>query len=391
MPLPYSRQTIGAAEVAAVAHAVGDALLTGGPTLARFEARLADSVGARFAIAVSSGTAALHVAYLAAGVGTGDRVLTAPLTFVATANAAVHCGADVRFADVDARGSLDPAAVARVENPEFVVPVHFAGHPAQLEAIAAAAPRAVVIEDACHALGATYRDRDGTWRRIGDCAHSAMAVFSFHAVKTITTGEGGAITTNDALLAGRCRRLRDHGLVRDATVMQAPDGPWAYELHEIGFNYRLTDIQAALGVVQLDRLVEMAAARTVIARRYTEAFAELPGVSLVAPSADTRSSWHLVPVRVPASRRRAVYEALRAQGIGVQVHYTPVHLQPFYRRRGSAAGDCPVAEAFYAEELSLPCFPGMTDDDVRRVVAALTAALAETPAPQDEIHAHHAC
>jgi dTDP-4-amino-4,6-dideoxygalactose transaminase len=225
MSLPDRRQSIGAAEVAAVAHAVGDALLTGGPTLARFEARLAETVGVQYAIAVSSGTAALHVAYLAAGVGPGSRVLTAPLTFVATANAAVYCGATVAFADVDERGSLDPLAVANAEPAPFVVPVHYAGHPAQLEGIAEAAPSAIVIEDACHALGAMYRDRAGTWRRVGDCAHSAMAVFSFHAVKTITTGEGGAIVTNDALLASRCRRLRDHGLERE---LEGPADPWAY-------------------------------------------------------------------------------------------------------------------------------------------------------------------
>jgi perosamine synthetase len=388
MSLPYSRQSIGAAEVAAVAHAVGDALLTGGPTLARFEARLAETVGARHAIAVSSGTAALHVAYLAAGMRRGDRVLTSPLTFVATANAAIHCGATVAFADVDERGSLDPIAVGRAEPAPFVVPVHFAGHPAQLEAIVEAAPEALVIEDACHALGAMYRDRDGTWRRVGDCAHSAMAVFSFHAVKTITTGEGGAIVTNDALLATRCRRLRDHGLTRE---LDAAADPWAYELHELGFNYRLTDIQAALGTVQLDRLTEMAAARTVIARRYAEAFEGKADVALVRPAHDARSSWHLVPVRVPADRRRDCWETLRAQGIGVQVHYIPVHLQPFYRQLGSTPGDCPVAEQLYREELSLPCFPGMTDDDVRRVVAALTAVLGREAARQDETHAHHAC
>jgi UDP-4-amino-4,6-dideoxy-N-acetyl-beta-L-altrosamine transaminase len=387
MSLPYSRQSIGAAEVAAVAHAVGDALLTGGPTLARFEARLAETVGAQHAIAVSSGTAALHVAYLAAGVGPRTRVLTAPLTFVATANAAIHCGATVAFADVDERGSLDPLAVANAEPAPFVVPVHYAGHPAQLEGIAEAAPSAVFIEDACHALGAMYRDRDGTWRRVGDCAHSAMAVFSFHAVKTITTGEGGAIVTNDALLASRCRRLRDHGLERELDV---PADPWGYELNELGFNYRLTDIQAALGAVQLDRLAEMAAARAVIARRYAEAFAETPSVRVMVPAHDTRSSWHLVPVRVPASRRRECWETLREQGIGVQVHYIPVHLQPFYRRLGSTPGDCPVAEQLYREELSLPCFPGMTDDDVRRVVAALTAVLGRTTARQDTTHAHHA-
>jgi len=384
MRLPYSRQTVGAAEAAAVAAAVQDALLTGGPTLARFEAALADAVGARHAIAVSSGTAALHVAYLAAGVGFADEVLTSPLTFVATANAAVYCGAAPRFADVDAHGNLDPAAVAaavtRHGTPRAIVPVHYAGHPAALEAIAAAAPGAVVIEDACHALGASWRDSGGAWRSVGDGACAALTVFSFHPVKTITTGEGGAVVTNDALLARRCRRLRDHGLVREQAELEAPDGPWSYEQHELGFNYRLTDIQAALGLVQLGRLEHFLDARRRVAAMYDRALGALAAVRPIGPAEGTRSGWHLYPVRVSAVQRRAVFEALRACGIGVQVHYAPVHLQPYYRRRfGTAAGDCPAAEALAREALSLPCFPGMDGADVAMVVTALARAVEESP------------
>jgi UDP-4-amino-4,6-dideoxy-N-acetyl-beta-L-altrosamine transaminase len=385
---------VGAAEATAVAAAVRDAWLTGGATLARFEARLAEVAGVRHAIAVSSGTAALHTAYLAAGVGPGDTVLTTPITFVATANAAVLCGAVPRFADTDDCASLDPAAVGAAVcagmRPRVVVPVHYAGHPAPVAAIAAAAPGALVVEDACHALGST----DGT-TPIGACRDAAMAVFSFHAVKTITTGEGGAVVTNDAQLAARCRRLRDHGLVRDPAALDAADGPWSYEQHEIGLNYRLTDIQAALGLVQLDRLDAFVARRQAIARRYDRLVAAMPRVTPVSPPAGTRSAYHLYAVRVPAAQRRAVFEGLRARGIGVQVHYIPVHLQPWYRRHlGTGPGDCPRAEQFYREVLSLPCFPDMTDDDVVRVVTALgelVGTAREASAPREEReHVHPA-
>ena len=381
MPLPYSRQTVGGDEAAAVAEAVRAPWLTGGPTLARFEAALAESVGARFAVAVSRGTAALHVAYRAAGVGPGDTVLTSPITFVATASAAVYCGATPAFADVDARGALDAAAVARFVaargTPRAVVPVHYAGHPAALEAIAAAAPGAVLIEDACHALGADYRAAAGTWHRVGACAHAAMAVFSFHPVKSITTGEGGAVLTNDAALAERCRRLRDHGLVRTPAADDTGwDGPWYYELHEPGFNYRMTDLQAALGLVQLGRLRTFVHRRRTLAAAYDLALAALPAVRRVGPALHTRSAYHLYPVRVPAAVRRPVFELLRAAGIGVQVHYVPVHLQPYYRGLlGTAPGALPAAEAFYAEVLSLPCFPEMEDADVKHVTATLAEAL----------------
>jgi UDP-4-amino-4,6-dideoxy-N-acetyl-beta-L-altrosamine transaminase len=397
MRLPYSRQEVGAEEAAAVAAAVQAEWLTGGPTLARFEAALAEAVGARHAIAVSSGTAALHVAYRAAGLAAGDRLLTSPITFVATANAAAHCGATPAFADVDAHGNLAPEAVARAVagglHPRVVVPVHYAGHPADVEGIAAAAPDALVVEDACHALGASWRDGTEAWQPIGACTHSAMAVFSFHPVKAITTGEGGAIVTQDGHLATRCRRLRDHGLVRAPELGAAAEGPWSYALEELGFNYRLTDIQGALGLVQLGRLQPFVARRRALAALYDRALASVPGVIPVAPPRRTRSAQHLYPVRVPAERRRAAFEALRAAGIGVQVHYIPVHLQPYYRRLlRTGPGDFPAAEALYGQLLSLPCFPGMEDEDVDHVVAVLARALADArPRRRDEeAHAHHA-
>jgi dTDP-4-amino-4,6-dideoxygalactose transaminase len=286
---------------------------------------------------------------------------------------------------VDAYGSLDPAAVAAAlaagASPRVVVPVHYAGHPAAMERLAAAAPDALLIEDACHALGADYRDVAGDWHRVGACAHAAMAVFSFHPVKTITTGEGGAVVTNDGLLAARCRRLRDHGLVREPAAHAVSDGPWYYEQQELGFNYRLTDLQAALGLVQLGRLDGFVRRRRALAAAYDSALAGVPGVRPVSPPGGVRSAQHLYPVRVPAACRRAVFEALRAGGIGVQVHYIPVHLQPYYRRLlGTRPGSFPAAEAFYAEALSLPCFPEMEDADVAHVVEALGGALAAAAA-----------
>src|SRR5262245_43340828 len=375
MSLPYSRQDIGDGEVAAIAAAAREAWITGGPRVERFEAMLAERVGARHAVAVSSGTAALHVAHRAAGVDSGDVVLTSPLTFVATANVAIHCGARPRFADVDARGALDPRAVAqaiaRHGMPRVVVPVHYAGHPAPVTEIAAVVPGAIVIEDACHALGAAW-ERAGAVEPVGSCRHGGMAVFSFHAVKTITTGEGGAIVTNDATFAARCRRLRDHGLVRDPSALPDAEGPWWYEQHELGFNYRLTALHAALGAVQLERLDEMAARRRAIVAAYGRALEALPWVRPIGPAPGTRSAHHLFPVRVPAGHRRAVFDALRARDIGVQVHYIPVHLQPYYRRKlATGPRDHPVAEALYRELLSLPCFPAMETGDVSRVIAVL--------------------
>jgi dTDP-4-amino-4,6-dideoxygalactose transaminase len=278
------------------------------------------------------------------------------------------------------------SAVAAGPAPRIVVPVHYAGHPAAVEAIAAAAPQALVIEDACHGLGAAYRDGAGRWQRVGGCAHAAMAVFSFHPVKAITTGEGGAVTTNDGMLAARCRRLRDHGLDRAPAVA---DGPWCYALDEIGFNYRLSDLHATLGIVQLGRLDDFLARRRAVAQAYDAALARLADVRPVPPPPHTRSAHHLYPVRVPGALRRRVFERLRARGIGVQVHYYPVHLQPYYRRLlGAACGSLPEAERLYREVLSLPCFPGMEDADVAHVVRALGEALAETRDATDEEGRH---
>ncbi len=374
--LPYGRQWIDESDVAAVMAAVRAPALTQGPGVEAFEADLAAAVGARFAVAFNSGTAALHAAYAALDLGPDRGILTSPITFAATANAARYLGAPVRFADVDpAFALLDPEAVAREMAPEVgaVVPVHLAGHVADLERLAAVAARRgwAIVEDAAHALGARYRTADGRWHRVGACAHSAMCCFSFHPVKHITTGEGGAVTTNDAALAARLRRFRTHGITRDPAELTRDEGPWYYEQHELGFNYRITDLQCALGRSQLRRLPAFVARRREIAARYDAAFDGVPGLAPLRSPAWSEGSYHLYVIRVPAGRRRATFEALRAAGLLVNVHYLPVYRHPYWRRTGHATTTLPQAEAYYAGAISLPMYPALGDADVATVIATV--------------------
>jgi len=390
-PLPYGRHWIAEEDRSAVLEALSSDWLTQGPAVERFEESFAEAVGARYAVSVSNGTAALHLAYLAAGVSPGDVVATSPVTFVATANAAVFCGALPRFVDVEpATACLSPE---RLEErllaglrPKLVVPVHLAGLPCDMERLAALADRFGfrVVEDACHALGARYRSA-GRWGTVGDCRASLAAVFSFHPVKHITTGEGGAVVTSDPRIADAVRRLRSHGTSRSdfrlagqAVGKSGEPRPWYYEAQELGYNYRLTDIQCALGQSQLRRLGRFVARRRELVRRYEERLR--PGVEmgllrLLREPEGRESSWHLFPIRIPA-RRDEAHLALRERGIGTQVHYIPVHLQPYYRERfGTGPGDCPEAEAHFEEALSLPLFPAMGDGDADRVAAALLDVL----------------
>lgn len=374
--LPYGRQSIDGSDEAAVLAALRHPYLTQGPGVAAFEEALAAAVGARHAVAFSSGTAALHAAYAALGVGPGRGIVTTPITFAATANAARYLGAPVAFGDVEpTTGLLDPgtAAAEATDATRLLVPVHFAGDVADLEAAAAlAAARGwAVVEDAAHALGARWRDAAGREHRVGDCSHSAMTCFSFHPVKHITTGEGGAVTTNDAGLARALRRFRTHGITRDPAELTADEGPWYYEQHDLGFNYRITDLQCALGTSQLRRLDAFVSRRRAIAAAYDAALDGLPGVTPRRSPPRSAGSVHLYVVAVPAERRRAMVEALLADGIGVNVHYLPVYRHPYYRATGFAGTRREGAEAFYAGAISLPCFPDMTDADVARVVAAL--------------------
>lgn len=379
--LPYSTQWIEEEDVEAVVAVMRSAWLTQGPAVERFEQALAKRCGAHHAVAVSSGTAALHLACLALGLKPGGRLVTSPLSFAASANCGVYCGATPDFADVDpSTGNMTPATLARglERGPaDVVVPVHFGGRPAAVEGLARVASGAAILEDACHAVGAEVQTSGG-WSKVGSCDHSAAVVFSFHPVKPLTTAEGGAILTRDDALARKLRALRTHGIVKEPE-QQAAHGGWFYEMRDLGFNYRITDLQAALGSSQLKRLDEGIARRGRLVALYRR---ELEGVSsavLPPPEEGVRSTWHLFPVRIhhPSVTRRQVYDALRAKGIRAQVHYIPIHLQPYYQERfGFGPGQFPAAEAFYEEELSLPLFATMTAEDVVRVSAALREALA---------------
>jgi UDP-4-amino-4,6-dideoxy-N-acetyl-beta-L-altrosamine transaminase len=383
MRLPYARQEITDGDVEAVAAALREDFLTQGPGVDRFEAGLARAVGARFAVAFSSGTAALHAAYAAAGVGPGAGVVTTPITFVATANAALYLGAPVRFADVDPRTALvDPDGVDEAASGgdlRVVVPVHFGGEVADVESIAAIAEarHLLVIEDAAHGLGASYRAADHQWHKVGSCHHSAMCCFSLHAVKQITTGEGGAVTTNDPSLDRALRRFRSHGISRDPSELERAEGPWWYEQRTLGYNYRLTDVQCALGSSQLRRLRTSVAKRIELDAWYRERLAGVPGVLPLEAPRWSRGAHHLFVVTVAPDRRRHVYESVAARGIGVNVHYIPVYRQPFYRRHGFDGFALPGAERYYAGALTLPLFPAMTREDVDRVADAVEAAVSE--------------
>lgn len=378
--LPYGRHQIGPEDRAAIGSVLDSPFLTQGPEVDRFEAALAEYVGAQYAVAFNSGTSALHGAYAAAGIGPGASVLTSPITFVADQNAAMYLGGWVAFADVDPDSALiDPDSIDDCEdrNVKAVVPVHFGGEVADLESIAAVAEARgwLVIEDASHALGGSYRTADGTEHRVGACQHSAMCCFSFHPVKQITTGEGGAVTTNDPAVYRRLRRFRTHGITRDPSELEAVDGPWYYEQHELGFNYRLTDIQAALGVAQLARLPHWLTARRRLAARYHERLKSHPTIRPLSRPEWSMGAHHLFVVRVPAAFRRRCYDALIEAQIGANVHYIPVYRQPFYQRAGFAATVRPGAEAYYASALTLPLFPAMTEADVDRVVDVLHRAV----------------
>jgi UDP-4-amino-4,6-dideoxy-N-acetyl-beta-L-altrosamine transaminase len=380
--LPYGRQTIEDDDVAAVAAALRDDFLTTGPRVEAFETAFAAKVGAAHAVACANGTAALHLAMLALEVQPGEACIAPSITFLATANCARYVGAEVVFADVDPEsGLMTPqtlrAAMGRLGGRRLraVLPVHLRGDVAELPALAALAAEAgaVLVEDAPHALGSTMRFGQ-TAEQVGDCAHSAIATFSFHPVKTIATGEGGMATTNDPRLAARLRTLRSHGMVR-------PEGcePWWYEMPEPGFNYRLPDILCALGLSQLSKLDRFAARRRALATRYQARLAPLAPLVRIAASPDWSDPvLHLmvalIDFEAAGRSRREVMDALKAREVGAQVHYIPVHRQPYYRARYGAL-ELPGAEAWYARCLSLPLYPGMADEDVDRVADALAAAL----------------
>ncbi len=375
--LPYGRQAIDEADIQAVVEVLRSDWLTTGPKVGEFEEAFAARVGAKYAVSVSSGTAALHAAAFAAGLKAGDEAITTPLTFAATANCVLYQAATPVFADVSADTlNLDPVEVVKKisSKTRAILPVDYSGHPADLNSIAAIAREhgLLVIEDACHALGAEYGGR-----RVGSIAD--ITVFSFHPVKHITTGEGGMVTTNDPNLAETLRRFRNHGISSDARQRQS-EGQWHYEMVLLGFNYRLADVVCALGIEQLSRLDANLARRREIAGIYTSAFRELPGLIPPTVRAEVNPAWHLYPIRLDLAKltadRPQIFRALRAENIGVNVHYIPVHLHPYYRERFDfKGGEFPVAESAYERLISLPMFHAMTGQDVKDVIAAVTKVI----------------
>lgn len=383
--IPYGKQSLDEADIAAVVAVLRSDFLTQGPAIARFEEAVAGWCGARFGVAMANGTATLHCAAKAMGLGHGDWLWTSPITFVASANAGRYCGARVDFVDVDP-GTIcmsverleEKLRVAEKEGrlPKVVVPVHFAGQSCEMPKIHELGQRYGfrILEDAAHALGGSYEGE-----RIGNCRWADAVSHSFHPVKIITSGEGGMITTNDEELAWRIGTLRTHGITRDAGRMEGEsEGPWYYEQLELGYNYRMTDLQAALGASQMGKLEGFAARRRELVALYDEALAGLPVRSLARDPRGV-SGWHLFMIRLDLGAiqktRREVFEGLRAAGIGVNVHYIPVHLQPDYQRQGFKRGDFPEAERYYEECVTLPLFPAMRDEDVIVVKSALVQAL----------------
>ena len=368
--LPYGRQTITEEDIASVTSVLRSSHLTQGPMIPAFEQAVATKVDSRYGVAVNSATSALHIACLALGLGPGDRLWTSPITFVASANCGRYCGAEVDFVDIDpATGLMSMKALEKklVEAeregvlPKVLVPVHLTGSSCDMAAIGSLAEHYgfSVLEDASHAIGGRYQGEP-----VGNCRHSAITVFSFHPVKIITSGEGGLATTNDSAFFQRMVELRSHGIVREAERFEkSTAGPWVYEQQQLGFNYRITDLQAALGLSQLERLDQIVAERNRQLQRYRELLAALPLQLLEVPK-DVFSSVHLAVIRLtktPAEQHRQIFESLRAVGIGVQLHYTPVHLQPYYRRLGFQEGDFPEAEAYACNAISIPLYPGLKE------------------------------
>ncbi|MFZ0035301.1 MAG: UDP-4-amino-4,6-dideoxy-N-acetyl-beta-L-altrosamine transaminase [Sedimentisphaerales bacterium] len=379
--IPYGHQCIEGDDIQAVVEALQSDFLTQGLKVREFEKSLAEYCGAKYAASFSSGTAALHGAYFAANIGNGDEVIIPPITFLATANAALFLGGRTVFVDIEAdTGNIDVRSVEPVitSKTKAIVPVHFAGHPAEMESIAGIAKKynLIVIEDACHALGAKYKSTI-----IGDCKYSDMAVFSFHPVKSITTGEGGAVLTNNKEYYERLVVFRHHGITKDKSSFVNKDedsGQWYYEMQHLGYNYRLTDIQCALGISQLKKLDRFIQKRKQIVNTYNIAFKGNPFFDLPAEKSGVESAWHLYAVRLKDAYKRMkpkIFEELRLRRLGVQVHYIPVHLQPYYQQLGYSRDLCPKAKDFYERQISIPIYPAMSDEDVEYVISSLLDVL----------------
>jgi perosamine synthetase len=365
--IPYATQWIEDDDIEAVVSTLRSSNLTQGPKVEEFEKNTAAYCGAKYAVAVNSGTSALHIACLAAGISQGDEIITSPITFVASANCALYCGGRPVFADVQPGTiNIDPDDVRKKITPrtKALIPVHFAGNPCEIEKISAIAKEndLLVIEDAAHALGADYKGS-----KVGSGKFSDMTILSFHPVKHITTGEGGMVLTNDEELYEKLKFFRSHGITRDPRYMKKSDGIWYYEMHELGCNYRITDIQSALGSNQLKKIDRFVARRREIAEKYDREFAAMPGVEVLKQTAGAASSHHLYVVMV--DERKRVYDALRDANITVNVHYVPVYTQPYYQKLGYGSVSCPEAEKYYSRCISIPMFPKLSDEDQDFVIA----------------------
>lgn len=373
--IPYGKQTIEQDDIQAVVDVLKSDFLTTGPKIAEFEQIVADYVGAKYAVAISNGTSALHAACFAAGIGPGDEVITTPLTFAASANCVLYCGGTPVFADVDPKTyNIDPEDIRRkiTDRTKAIIAVHLAGQPCDMDAIHSIAREhgLIVIEDGAHALGSVYKGK-----KVGSM--SDMTTFSFHPVKPITTGEGGMIVTDNEEFYKKMVLFRSHGITRDDSMMTRNDGPWFYQQFDLGYNYRITDIQCALGCSQMKKLDRFLARRKEIVAHYNEAFADCDNIITPYQLSDTESGWHLYIVQVKNCDRRQVFEKMREKGIGVNVHYIPVYMHPYYQEHGYENVHCANAEEIYSHIISLPLYPGLTSEQQDYVIDTLKSLCEE--------------
>lgn len=373
--IPYGKQTIEQDDIQAVVDVLQSDFLTTGPKIAEFEQTVADYVGAKYAVAISNGTSALHAACFAAGIRPGDEVITTPLTFAASANCVLYCGGTPVFADVDPKTyNIDPEDIRRkiTDRTKAIIAVHLAGQPCDMDAIHSIAREygLIVIEDGAHALGSVYKGK-----KVGSM--SDMTTFSFHPVKPITTGEGGMIVTDNDDFYKKMILFRSHGITRDDSMMTRNDGPWFYQQFDLGYNYRITDIQCALGCSQMKKLDRFLARRKEIVARYNEAFADCDNIITPYQLSDTESGWHLYIVQVKNCDRRKVFENMREKGIGVNVHYIPVYMHPYYQEHGYENVHCANAEEIYSHIISLPLYPGLTSEQQDYVIDTLKSLCEE--------------
>lgn len=375
--IPYGKQTIEQDDIQAVVDVLKSDFLTTGPKIAEFEQTVADYVGAKYAVAISNGTSALHAACFAAGIEPGDEVITTPLTFAASANCVLYCGGTPVFADVDPKTyNIDPEDIQRkiTDRTKAIIAVHLAGQPCDMDAIHSIAREhehgLIVIEDGAHALGSVYKGK-----KVGSM--SDMTTFSFHPVKPITTGEGGMIVTDNEDFYKKMILFRSHGITRDDSMMTRNDGPWFYQQFNLGYNYRITDIQCALGCSQMKKLDRFLARRKEIVARYNEAFADCDNIITPYQLSDTESGWHLYIVQVKKCDRRQVFENMREKGIGVNVHYIPVYMHPYYQEHGYENVHCANAEEIYSHIISLPLYPGLTSEQQDYVIDTLKSLCEE--------------